>query len=509
MPLPPNLPDRIEQYDAIMEGLARLPKAKRVEHLRVMCRTDLYFLLRYALRRPDMQHPWIFARCREVQDAPNDFIDLWAREHYKSTVITFGQTIQDILNDPNVTFGIFAHTRPISKAFLRQIKREFEDNSELKDWFPDILWQNPAAESPKWSEDEGIIVKRTSNPKEATVEAWGVVEGQPTSKHFSHLVYDDLVTLETVSTPDQIAKCVSALEISYNLGSDGGIRRMIGTRYHFNDPYREVINRGTFTPRVHPGTVDGTVTGKPVMWSAETLRKKRRDYGPYNFAAQILMNPVADEQQGFKREWLRFYRSVGEAREMNKIILVDPANSKKKTSDYTAILVIGLAPDNNAYVLDIIKDRLNLTQRAQALFHLHRRWRPVEVRYERYGMMADIDHIKEIQERDNYRFDIKEVGDPTPKIDRIRRLIPWFEQGRIYMPRSLHKTIYDGSTVDLINQFIEMEYAGFPVAIHEDVMDALARLAQPDMPLPWPMISEEEERETADDEMDGTEWMSA
>ena len=32
-----------------------------------------------------------------------------------------------------------------------------------------------------WSLDGGLVVKRKSNPKEATVEAWGLVDSQPTS----------------------------------------------------------------------------------------------------------------------------------------------------------------------------------------------------------------------------------------------------------------------------------------------------------------------------------------
>ena len=34
--------------------------------------------------------------------------------------------------------------------------------------------------------------------------------------------------------------------------------------------------------------------------------------------------------------------------------------------------------------------RLSLTERADALFRLHRRWRPRGVGYERYGMLSDI-----------------------------------------------------------------------------------------------------------------------
>ena len=130
------------------------------------CRTDLHWLLVHGLHRPDCDNEWVKARCAEVQASPDGHLDLWAREHYKSTIITFAKTIQDILVDPEVTIGIFSHTRPIAKAFLRQIKQEFETNDTLKGWFPDILWENPQKQSPKWSEDEGIVVKRKDTSKE-------------------------------------------------------------------------------------------------------------------------------------------------------------------------------------------------------------------------------------------------------------------------------------------------------------------------------------------------------
>lgn len=456
------------------------------EAFRWLCRNDLFFLLRYGLNRVDCDNDWVFERCREVEAAPNGYLDLWAREHYKSTIITYALTIQDILKDPEVTIGIFSHTRPIAKAFLRQIMREFEGNETLKGWFEDILWASPRKESPKWSEDEGIIVRRRSNPKEATVEAWGLVDGQPTSKHYATLVYDDVVTDKSVTTPEMMAKTTDALALSYNLGAHGGVRRFIGTRYHFNDTYGTITERGTVKPRIYPATRDGTVDGEPVFLSREKLAEKRRDFGPYVFACQMLQDPKADETQGFKEEWLRYF-NPSRTDNLNVYLLVDPANSKKTSSDYTAAWVVGLGPDRNLYALDIVRDRLSLTQRADLLFNLHKRWRPIGVAYEQYGMMADIEHIRDRQERENYRFNITAVGGAMPKNDRIRRLIPWFEQGRIYLPHSLHKSNYEGVTSDVVKTFVDHEFKAFPVAIHDDMLDALARIMDGEVMATWPM----------------------
>lgn len=464
--------------------------SERIDLTRALCKSDLFFLLWYALGRTDMERPWLLDRCKEVQAAPNDRLDLWSREHYKSTIITFGLTIQDILNDPETTIGIFSHTRPIAKGFLRQIKREFEANELLKSLFPDVLWTSPSKEAPKWSEDDGIVVKRKSNPKESTIEAWGLVDGQPTSKHYRTLLYDDVVTLESVTSPEMMQKTTSALEVSYNLGAQGGNRRFVGTRYHFNDSYKTLLSRGTAKPRVYPATVDGSETGEPVLWTTEQLRNKRRDMGPYTFSCQILLNPKGDGAQGFKREWLRYYKDHQGGAGMNKYILVDAANGKRKENDFTSMWVVGLGPDRNYYALDIVRDRLNLSERAARLFALHRKWRPIQVRYERYGMMGDIAHIESEQERHNYRFEITEVAGQTPKVDRIKRLVPIFEQGRFYLPPSLHITDYERKTVDMVSSFVEDELIAFPVSVHDDMLDALARIEEPEIPVQWPTFED-------------------
>lgn len=450
-------------------------------------------MLWYGLRRKDLEHEFFFDRCREVQAEPNDRLDLWAREHGKSSIITIGETIRDILNDPETTVGIFSHIRPIAKKFLRQIKREFEANDVLKALFPEILWANPEKESPKWSEDDGIVVKRKSNPGESTVEAWGLVDGQPTGKHFRVLVYDDVVTDKSVTTPDMIQKTTDALALSYSLGSREGRRRFIGTRYHFNDTYRTVIDRGTAKARTYAATVDGTETGEPVLMTREELAKKRRDMGPYIFGAQMLQNPKADSLQGFKREWMKFYQTspVETGGGCNKYLLVDAANEKRKENDYTSMWIVGLGSDGNYYALDMIRDRLNLTERADAVFRLHRKWRPRQVRYEQYGLQADIQHIVDRQQRENYRFGIVKVGGQTPKNDRIKRLVPQFEQGKWYFPNTLHYTDYEKIPRELVSVFVEEEFCAFPVGLHDDMLDSLARIAEPDgdapeLSLVWP-----------------------
>jgi len=458
---------------------------------RKLCKTDLFFLLTVAFKRKDADRDWLYDRCREVQENPDGQLDLWARDHYKSTIITFSKTIQDILVNPEETIGIFSHTRPIAKGFLEQIKREFENNDYLKKLFPEILYHKPESESPKWSLDSGIIVKRKTNPKEATVEAWGLVDGQPTSKHYSIQVYDDVVTRESVTTPDQISKTTSAWELSQNLGSgERTKRRYIGTRYHIHDTYRTIIDRGSANPRVKPATHNGKSPpeGIPVFLSENLLMQKRRDMGPYTFGTQMLQDPVADKAMSFKEEWLKYYDSLGDTSKWNKYIIIDPASAKKATSDYTVMEVIGLAPDNNYYLIDAVRDRMNLTQRANKLFELHKLHQPKEVGYEKYGMQADIEHVQYLMEQKNYRFNIVELGGSIPKEDRIKKMIPVYEQKRFYMPKRLIFVDCEGVTRDYVQIFITDEYLAFPVSVHDDMLDCRARIMDVKLGAEFPKI---------------------
>lgn len=504
------------QYPGLMSSLSKLPTdtpeqtSYKISMLRELARRDLYFLLRYLMKRPDVENPWLFERIREVQKNPDGHLDLWSREHYKSTIITFAKTIQDILashgENPlpewkgiEPTFGIFSHTRPIAKAFLKQIQRELENNQMLKDLFPDILWQNPRAEATQWSEDGGISVIRKSNPKEQTVEAWGVVEGQPVSKHFNVLIFDDMVTKASTTSPEMIDKTTEHWELALSLGATEDVRkRYIGTRYHMNDSWRVIMERKAAIPRIYPATDNGELDGRSVFWTQEFYETKVREYGTYTASCQLLQNPLADKHKGFARTDLRFYERMGSGSRGNRLIIVDPANTKKKKSDYTTMGVIELGADMNFYLVDGIRDKLSLTERADALIHLHRVWngrggsKVYGVWYEEYGLQADVEHIRYQQAEQNYRFDIQTVGGSMGKTDRILRLQPQFEANRWYLPNHLYYTNYKNEEKDLIEEFLVEEFDCFPVPVHDDFLDMLARVE--DVQLKWPKPAPKENK---------------
>ena len=509
-------------FDKLKEAYAAF-EAYGLDGQRALALEDRFYLLTVVLGRTDAVHPWLYERCRQVEANPDAHLDLWAREHYKSTIITFAGSIQEIARDPDITIGIFSHTKPVARKFLTQIKEELERNARLKRLFPDIFWEHPHRESPRWSEEKGIVVNRRTNPKEATIEAHGLVDGQPTGAHYRLLIYDDVVTRESVSTPEQVKKTTAAWELSDNLGarSEDGKQRSwhIGTRYSFGDTYQDILDKGVLTPRVFPATHNGLEDGDPVFLPPEVWAKKRETQGRAMIAAQMLQNPAAGSEAMFEAGWLKF--SDIRPRTLNVYITVDPASSKKKGSDRTAIAVIGIDAGRNKYLLDGAHHRMSLGDRWKEIKRLRRKWREmpgvqlVRVGYERFGLQDALDYFEEKMRLEGDSFEIVELAwpneGPGSKYDRIQRLEPDFKTGRWYLAAEVAQETRnqaavreagesyriftptrardENNTIYTLNKGFLDEYLTYPFSRHDDFLDAMSRIYDMD-PQPPVLIDE-------------------
>jgi len=472
-----------------------------------LCKHDRYYLLTQILGATHAYHPWVYKRCREVEAETDDMLDLWARGHYKSFIITYAGAIQEVLKNPEITICIFSHTKQIARAFLAQIKLSMESNDQLLRLFPDIFWGN-TRQAPRWSLDSGLLVKRSSVSKESTIEAHGLVDGQPTSKHFQLRIYDDVVTLESVSTPDQIAKTTYGWEMSQNLGSTHGDNRVwhIGTRYAYGDTWQTLLDRNAVKARIHAATDDGTMNGNPVFLSVKAWEKKKNDESTFTIACQQLLNPSAGGEQEFKPEWLKNYEV--RPKTLNVYILGDYAGSKKQGSSNTAFAVIGVDHNLNKYLLDGACHKMSLTERWDCLKNLRKKWvrapgvQHVKVGYEWFGAQSDIEHFETQMKIEKCHFEIVELSWPregsVSKDSRIRRLEPDFRNWRFFLPysgdmtslqrdnkkrgqeyllaKAIKKKDHENNIYDVVEWFIKYEYLFFPNTTYKDFMDAMSRI---------------------------------
>jgi hypothetical protein len=422
-----------------------LVEQEGISGIRWLCRNDLFYLLVKICRRVDMIHPWVLDRCREVEQEPDGYLDLWAREHFKSSIITFGKTLQDILINPEITIGFFSENASLAGKFLAQIKQEVETNELLKEAFPDILYKNPEKESPTWNR-EGITFIRRGNPKEPTIEAQGLLSLK-VGAHYDLMVFDDIITMNSVSTPEMVQKINDFFEVSLSQSKQGGRKRYIGTRYSFNDTYQMIIDRQIATPRIYPATADSDPNSPPVLFTEEYWIQKKRENSTYNLSCQYLQNPQAAGEKVFDTAMLQYYEI--RPYKLNVAIVCDPANSMKKGSASTAMLVIGIGASNRKYLLDGFCHKMSLAERWENMRNLYRKWRAdpgvnlIYVGYEKYGTgNVDLDYFREQfkKEPNTPRFTIKELtsayNGQVRKRDRIERIQPDLNASNIWLPHS-------------------------------------------------------------------------
>jgi phage terminase large subunit-like protein len=500
--------------------------------LRFVCRYNLFFLITLVFNKTFMYRDWTFQMTKECQINPNGNLQLWSRGHFKTSIWTNGKTIQDVLISHGIKdeeehinkeliniiynylfdeikekkfnylkeryefkeeacVGIFSATKKLAEAFLIEIKTEFETNDILKKLFFDILFESPALHSDRWSVQNGIQVKRNTNRKEATIEAWGLVIGQPTSKHFTICVFDDILTHDFVKTVYMNQVVINSFENAFNLGSHDGIFRAVGTRKHFSDAYSNMIERNVFkavicSPFGKSNSFDDDIKKlrreeKPILLTTQQLNDIRIRCGENTFFAEIMQNPILSSELGLdfeniQKHFLNDYTNV------SLYMYCDPANSKKKYSDYTCYIVIAIDKEDNILLIDGIRDRLKLSERWEEFYKLYLPYKNhiKNIFYEEIGMTSDSDHFKVMMNNIGHFFfnKFEVIRSTTNKDDRIRKMQPFFKQKKIFLPASLMKKTIDNRIYDLCSVFIKEEVSKYPNPDHDDMLDNFARCVE-------------------------------
>ena len=370
-------------YEAIFRDIAAGVIPEKGAY-RSLILNDLFFIVYFVMGVPHANHPFIVETCKEVEKGPQSgSLDIWARGHFKSTVITVAETVQYHLKNPEHCTCIFSYKKPAAEDFLDSVRKTYE-KPILTACFPDLLYTKPDVESPSWSLQNGIVIRRTgTSRKEATIEASGLVEGMLTGKHFERRIYDDIETDDIKDNPDQLDKCYSKFEMSMNLGTgrDADIERVIGTFYSHAGPLvrireKEKVNgEKMYTTRIKPATDDGSPDGKPVLVSQDMLDKLKMGE---HFYSQQLCDPTPKGVRKLDSSLLREIEPQFIPKDVYKFITIDPAGDDKDgKGDAWAIELWGVEPKaddigtSNIYLMDAVISPLRHSEAIEEIVRMY------------------------------------------------------------------------------------------------------------------------------------------
>lgn len=485
---------------------------------------DLYYFDKYILGYKDMEPKTHRPVCEFLSDGKlRKHLEL-SRGCFKSSVGTIGYTIQSVAKNPNIRILIDNEVYANSKAFLREIKSHMERDDVLA-LYPQLRPNKRINDG--WTEATVIVEARTRETKEPNISCAGLDQIK-VGMHYDLIIMDDLVSPRNVTTREQIDKVIQHYKLALSLLEPGGQLIIIGTRYNYADLYGYIMKNEseTFDQMIIPAKLTAEAAEElnkrfpdivselgfysandiffPERLDAAFLQAQRKSQGTYIYNCQYMLNPVDSDTADFKKEWNRYHRShieldpenqtpvlvvdwIGDWNKntaegyefplrysIKKLITVDPNNKKKKTSDFTAGMVLALTTAGDWFILDIFRDILNPGEQVNLIFNIHDKYEPTLMGLEENGKEA-IRYmlIQRMRHEDKFfkLLELKTGG--VAKEDRIRRLIPRFEYGTIFFPVSLVKKSTYGVTTDLV-EALEDELAYFPSGEHDDLIDALA-----------------------------------
>jgi hypothetical protein len=225
--------------------------------------------------------------------------------------------------------------------------------------YPEVFpWAQRGVEGPRWR-DGAWTVRGVDLGKDATCTAMslGSVRAGP---RLDELLADDPVGPQENATAAGRAKVLEAyLGVVDPMVVPGGIRCVVGTRWHEDDLYAYLMRIGW--PVLLRRAIEDGVALWPERFPLAELDARRALMGTPLYNLQFQNDPTGMGGNIFKREWFRYVDAVpAGARRVG----VDLNASSRERSDYTAVVELVEDASHNLYVVGAWRQQLDEGHRA-------------------------------------------------------------------------------------------------------------------------------------------------
>lgn len=455
-------------------------------------RRHFYLFNKDIIGWPDIYEPLHKRVCDFIQDniKKKKILLLLPRGTFKSSIVTVGYPLWRIAKNPNDRGLISNATYNLACDFVGQVKKNLQFNENYRQLYGDF-----STEAPIWRENAFQVNIGKDHPeyndesfrsKAATLTALGAESGH-TGTHFNYAILDDLVARENISTMDRIQKIIDFYKDVLDLVDvdESGHKQIIiiGTTWHQADLYSWIQDDetgisdefailklpayGNFDDKgeFHGEWGKGPLLFPPRLdWKIMEQLKNNQELS--HFSAQYLLNPVPPDNATFSN--FKYYDLTEiKGLRLNKFIAIDPAIAEKKESDYSAMVCVGVDHQNNWYLLDIWRGKVNPMGLIKQIMLWDSKWKPITTAIESTAFQRTIRFfLYEEMKKLNHTFPVKELKhtDRT-KEQRIESLEPRYRTGSV-----LHDKGHP------LEKYLRDELRRFPKGKNDDLIDALASI---------------------------------
>jgi predicted phage terminase large subunit-like protein len=442
--------------------------------LRERAKSSLYFLAKGVLGF-DKLAPLHLEVCNFLEHPKLRKLIVLPRGHYKTTLASISYPIWLSINDPNVRVLIASSTSTNAQKIMSLVRAKWERCEMLRWLFPELV---PDPQRFKWT-DASACISRTKDWPESTYEAIGA-GGTAVSRHYDVIIEDDLVNEDHLINKEQMDKVIDWHQYKEALfvNPAKGNNPLIGTRWAHYDLIQWAMDNELDRVRYVRSSRENGTPIFPEEYTIQELDRLLSVMGTYKFSCQYLNDPTADTGRKFEEKWLRYFENYPDG-PYNYYITCDPATSVFKAggqvardSDYTALVGIAVSKDNHIYVDDVQVERFGMDEFIYELFRMVETYQLRTGVAPRVGIETNafqralLFPIREEMKRSGTYFRVEELkaSRASTKQLRILALQPYFANGAISLRKAQTALLH--------------EYRLFPLAKHDDALDALAYAVQ-------------------------------
>lgn len=441
-------------------------------------------------------HDDLFALMQEaiLNGKADDIADAAPRGSAKSTIISFALPIWCAVYKKKNFIIITSDTADQADDFLTNIRLELEDNELLIDDFGELVGVT-------WSSSK-LVLKNG-----VRLQAFGAgkkIRGRRYRQYRPDLIIcDDLENDENIASVDQRKKMFDwYMKALSKAGDERTDKIVIGTLMHYDSLLSKLLNNPIYKTKKYQSVINWSTSPKWDDWEliitdlenknrvkdargffntnkeemlrgTKVLWPEREDYynlmvqrvadGPAAFSSEKQNEPLSDDERRFNPEWIRYYDD-DELTGKNLFVVgaCDPSMGKKG-GDYSAIVSLGVDPNQIIYVLGANIERRHPDIIIEDVIEEYRKYH-----HRTFGVEDNAfqEYFKDTMQHRLQQSDVKGLGinikgikSHSDKILRIQSLQPAIKNGRIRFRRDQQR---------LVEQLIN-----FPMADHDDGPDAL------------------------------------
>lgn len=431
--------------------------------------------------------------------APNQLV-LLPRGHMKSHLIAVWCAWW-ITKHPETTILYISSTSDLAEKQLYAIKNILTSKTYRRYW-PEMVHPEEGKRT-RWSATEIIVdhpIREEEGVRDPTISTAGLTTST-TGRHADIVIPDDVVEPQNAYTEEGRRKVAAAMSQMASIKNTGGMTKAVGTRYHPRDQYytwmetkmKEYNDEGEIVAEIPVWEVMERVVEEDgiFLWPREQrpdgksfgfdLRELARIEAEYTdktqFYAQYYNNPNDPSSDRIDRNKFQYYDQrflkqfegswFFKDQPLNVYASIDFAFSLAKRADFTAIVVIGIAPDGHIYLLDIDRFKADkISKYFDRIVDLHSKWGFKKLRAEvTVAQQIIVRDIKDMITKNGLRLSVDEFRPGKTEGSKDERIAATLEHR--YDNQSIWH--FHGGYTSVLEEELVLNKPP-----HDDVKDALA-----------------------------------